>query len=266
MAALNIFITLVMMVMEKYRDIAILMSMGARQAQIRRIFMAQGLLIGAVGSAIGLTAGYLVCHFADKYRWIKLDASVYALSYVPFETHWLDGVWIAAVAILVSFGDSLSRPQRHPDRPGGSAALRYVGAPHLPSRRDQPWSTPSSSMPPAMPATLVIERAAYQARDKPGVCRQDREHNDGANSEQHSEARGADGELHQARPDHGKQRYERTDDQAAAHPNAIITRKPPTHHQWFHVSSQRLCSTWPAACYSKHSCSRSSIMHWIATN
>jgi lipoprotein-releasing system permease protein len=102
-AALNIFITLVMMVMEKYRDIAILMSMGARQAQIRRIFMTQGLLIGVVGSAIGLAAGYTVCYFADKYRWIKLDASVYALSFVPFETHWLDGIWIAAVAILVSF-------------------------------------------------------------------------------------------------------------------------------------------------------------------
>jgi lipoprotein-releasing system permease protein len=53
-AALNIFITLVMMVMEKYRDIAILMSMGARMAQIRRIFMLQGILIGIVGSAFGL--------------------------------------------------------------------------------------------------------------------------------------------------------------------------------------------------------------------
>ena len=57
-AALNILITLVMMVMEKYRDIAVLMSMGARQAQIRRIFMLQGVLIGVVGSAIGLTVGY----------------------------------------------------------------------------------------------------------------------------------------------------------------------------------------------------------------
>ena len=56
-AALNIFITLVMMVMEKYRDIAVLMSMGARRGQIRRIFMLQGVLIGMVGSAIGLVAG-----------------------------------------------------------------------------------------------------------------------------------------------------------------------------------------------------------------
>ncbi len=64
--ALNILITLVMMVMEKYRDIAILMSMGARQQQIRRIFMMQGVLIGAVGSAIGLAAGYTLCHFAEQ--------------------------------------------------------------------------------------------------------------------------------------------------------------------------------------------------------
>ena len=56
--ALNIFITLVMMVMEKYRDIAVLMSMGARRAQIRRIFMLQGVLIGVAGSAIGLAVGY----------------------------------------------------------------------------------------------------------------------------------------------------------------------------------------------------------------
>ena len=123
-AALNIFITLVMMVMEKYRDIAILMSMGARQAQIRRIFIAQGLLIGAFGSAIGLTAGYLLCYFADRYHWIPLDASVYALSYVPFETHWLDGVWIAAVAILVSFLATLY-PARNATRIAPAEVLRY---------------------------------------------------------------------------------------------------------------------------------------------
>ena len=70
-AALNIFITLVMMVMEKYRDIAVLMSMGARQEQIRRIFMLQGVLIGIVGSAIGLVVGHALCYFAGKYHWIR---------------------------------------------------------------------------------------------------------------------------------------------------------------------------------------------------
>ena len=65
-AALNILITLIMMVMEKHRDIAILMSMGTRVQQIRRIFMLEGALIGAVGTSIGLILGYTLCYFADK--------------------------------------------------------------------------------------------------------------------------------------------------------------------------------------------------------
>ncbi len=102
-AALNIFIALVMMVMEKHRDVAVLMSMGASESQIRKIFMYQGLLIGAVGSTIGLVAGYTICFLADKYQWPRLDEQVYALSYVPFAPKAIDGLWIAAAAILVSF-------------------------------------------------------------------------------------------------------------------------------------------------------------------
>lgn len=123
-AALNIFITLVMMVMEKYRDIAILMSMGARYGQIRRIFMLQGVLIGVVGSAIGLTAGYTLCYFAEKYRWIPLEESVYSMRFVPFEPHWMDGVWIAALAILVSFLATLY-PARNATRITPAEVLRY---------------------------------------------------------------------------------------------------------------------------------------------
>jgi lipoprotein-releasing system permease protein len=122
--ALNILITLVMMVMEKYRDIAILMSMGARQKQIRRIFMMQGVLIGAVGSAIGLAAGYTLCHFAEKYHLLKIDESVYSMSFVPFETRWTDGIWIAAVAILVSFLATLY-PARNATRIAPAEVLRY---------------------------------------------------------------------------------------------------------------------------------------------
>jgi len=102
-AALNIFITLVMMVMEKYRDIAVLMSMGARQEQIRRIFMLQGVLIGVVGSGIGLVVGHALCYFAGKYRWIPLEEAVYSMSFVPFEAQWVDAIWIAGLAVLVSF-------------------------------------------------------------------------------------------------------------------------------------------------------------------
>jgi lipoprotein-releasing system permease protein len=123
-AALNILIVLVMMVMEKYRDIAVLMSMGARRQQIRAIFMLQGVLIGVVGSAIGLTLGYTLCYFAEKYRWIRIDESVYAFSYVPFETHWVHGIWIAAAAIAISFLATLY-PARNATRIAPAEVLRY---------------------------------------------------------------------------------------------------------------------------------------------
>ena len=123
-AALNILIVLVMMVMEKYRDIAVLMSMGARRQQIRAIFMLQGVLIGVVGSAIGLVVGYTLCYFAEKYKWIRIDESVYAFSYVPFETHWVHAIWIAAVAILISFLATLY-PARNATRILPAEVLRY---------------------------------------------------------------------------------------------------------------------------------------------
>ena len=123
-AALNILITLVMMVMEKYRDIAVLMSMGAKRAQIRRIFMLQGVLIGVVGTGIGLVIGYALCYFANQYRWIRLDETVYALSFVPFEPRWVDGVWVAAVAILVSFLATIY-PARNATRIAPAEVLRY---------------------------------------------------------------------------------------------------------------------------------------------
>ncbi len=123
-AALNILITLVMMVMEKYRDIAVLMSLGARRGQIRRIFMFQGVLIGVVGTGIGLTVGYTLCYFADRYRWIRLDEQVYALSFVPFEPRGVDGIWIAAAAILVSFLATIY-PARSATRIAPAEVLRY---------------------------------------------------------------------------------------------------------------------------------------------
>lgn len=123
-AALNILIALVMMVMEKYRDVAILMSLGARVRQIRKIFMLQGVLIGVVGTAIGLTVGYLLCYFANAYRWLPLDAEVYALNFVPFEPRWTDGLWIAAAAILVSFLATLY-PARNAAQVAPVEALRY---------------------------------------------------------------------------------------------------------------------------------------------
>ena len=123
-AALNILIALVMTVMERYRDIAILMSMGARKQQIRRIFMTQGVLIGVVGSAIGLAVGYSLCYFADRYQWITLDRSVYMLNYVPFKPRAIDGIWIAAAAILVSFLATIY-PARNATKIAPTEVLRY---------------------------------------------------------------------------------------------------------------------------------------------
>ena len=123
-AALNILISLVMMVMEKYRDIAVLMSMGARRNQIRKIFMMQGVLIGVTGTIVGLAVGYTLCYFGAKYRWIRLDEQVYALSYVPFEPRLWDGVWVAAVAIVISFLATIY-PARSATKVAPAEVLRY---------------------------------------------------------------------------------------------------------------------------------------------
>lgn len=123
-AALNIFIVLVMLVMEKHRDIAQLMAMGAKRPQIRGIFITQGVLIAVVGTAIGLGAGYTLCHFANEYRWISLDAEVYALGYVPFEPRWLDSLWITGVTLFVSFVATL-HPAGTAARIPPAEALRY---------------------------------------------------------------------------------------------------------------------------------------------
>jgi lipoprotein-releasing system permease protein len=123
-AAFNIFITLVMMVMQKYRDIAVLMSMGAKRSQVRWIFMTQGVLIGVVGSIIGLVFGYGICYYANKYKLVPLDQTVYALAYVPFEPRPIDALWIAAAAILVSFVATIY-PARNATKISPAEVLRY---------------------------------------------------------------------------------------------------------------------------------------------
>jgi lipoprotein-releasing system permease protein len=123
-AALNILITLVMMVMEKHRDIAILLSMGARANQIRKIFVYEGALIGAVGTAIGLAIGYGVCYFAERYQWVKLDQQVYSIPFVPFEPRAFDAIWIAAAAMAVSLIATLY-PARSATRIAPVESLRY---------------------------------------------------------------------------------------------------------------------------------------------
>jgi lipoprotein-releasing system permease protein len=122
--ALNILITLTMIVLTKYKDIAVLLSMGARRSQIRRIFVVQGALIGAIGTTLGLIVGFTFCYFANRYHWIQLDESVYALSFVPFEPQALDGVWIALAAMTVSLLATLY-PARNATRITPVEVLRY---------------------------------------------------------------------------------------------------------------------------------------------
>lgn len=123
-AALNILIVLVMMVMEKRRDIAVLMSMGARTGQIRRIFMTQGVLIGLAGTVAGLIIGYTLCFLANRYQWIQLDEQIYSLSFVPFEPRPIDGLWVAAVALAVSFFATIY-PAHNATKISPAEVLRY---------------------------------------------------------------------------------------------------------------------------------------------
>jgi lipoprotein-releasing system permease protein len=102
-AALNILISLIMMVMEKTKDIAVLMSLGTKKKQIRRVFIAQGVLIGVIGTAIGLVIGYAISWAGGHYHFISLSPEVYSIDYVPFAPRLLDGVIVALVSIGISF-------------------------------------------------------------------------------------------------------------------------------------------------------------------
>jgi lipoprotein-releasing system permease protein len=101
-AGLNILVVLSMTVTDKARDIAVLLSMGARREQIRRIFLLQGLAIGASGTILGLVTGYAFAWIAGTYQLIPLDPQVYAVPYVPFHPNFFDGLWIAVAAMSIA--------------------------------------------------------------------------------------------------------------------------------------------------------------------
>jgi lipoprotein-releasing system permease protein len=112
-AALNILIALTMMVMEKTRDIAVLMSFGVRADQVRRIFLVQGLLISVIGTVLGLIVGYGLSWAGGHYPF-PLNAEVYSIDHLPFAPRVWDGVIVAAVSLGVSLIATLY--------PSGSAA------------------------------------------------------------------------------------------------------------------------------------------------
>ena len=123
-AALNILISLIMMVMEKTRDIAVLMSLGTRRTQVRNVFILQGVLIGVVGTAIGLLLGYVLSWMGGHYRLVTLSPEVYSIDYVPFAARALDGLVVAMVALAVSFVATIY-PSWSASRILPAEALRY---------------------------------------------------------------------------------------------------------------------------------------------
>jgi lipoprotein-releasing system permease protein len=123
-AALNILIALTMMVMEKTRDIAVLMSFGVRVDQVRRIFLLQGLLISLIGTALGLVLGFGLSWLGGHYRFIHLDPSVYSIDYLPFAPRFIDALIVAAVSLGVSLLATLY-PSSSAAKVLPAEALRY---------------------------------------------------------------------------------------------------------------------------------------------
>lgn len=123
-AALNILISLIMMVMEKTKDIAVLMSLGARRGQVRRIFILQGLITGIIGTLLGLIIGYLLAFGLGHYHWISLSPEVYSIDYVPSAPRLLDGVLVAVAALAISLVATIY-PSRNASRVLPAEALRY---------------------------------------------------------------------------------------------------------------------------------------------
>jgi lipoprotein-releasing system permease protein len=122
-AALNILIALTMMVMEKTRDIAVLMSFGVTDGQVRKIFLMQGLLISVIGTVLGLIVGFGLSWAGGHYRF-PLDASVYSIDYLPFAPRIWDGVIVAAVSLGVSLIATIY-PSRSAAKVLPAEALRY---------------------------------------------------------------------------------------------------------------------------------------------
>jgi len=123
-AALNIIASLILLVMEKSRDIAILKTMGSTAASIRRIFMLQGLIIGLVGTAAGAIGGTVLIYVLDRFRVISVPIDVYQISYVPFTLELGDFAIVVAAAILICFVATIY-PSRQAAKLDPAQALRY---------------------------------------------------------------------------------------------------------------------------------------------
>jgi lipoprotein-releasing system permease protein len=123
-AGLNILVVLAMTVSDRARDIAVLMAMGARRRQIRRVFVLLGIIVGGFGTVVGLIAGYSLAWAAGTYRLIPLDPQIYSVPFVPFQPNPSDALWIAAAALAISVASTLV-PARSASRIQPVELLRY---------------------------------------------------------------------------------------------------------------------------------------------
>lgn len=123
-AAFNIVSTLIMMVMEKSKDIAILKSMGATAKSIMKIFMLEGLIIGMIGTVFGLAGGGIICFLLQRYEFVKLPSDVYYISTLPVRVQGVDVILVALSAIAISFLATLY-PSYRASRLEPVSAIRY---------------------------------------------------------------------------------------------------------------------------------------------
>jgi lipoprotein-releasing system permease protein len=123
-AALNIVATMILLVMEKTRDIAILKTMGSSSTVIRRIFVLQGLVIGLIGTTVGAIGGTSLVYILDRYKLIHIETEVYQISYVPFRLELFDFTVVVLSAVLVCFVATLY-PSRQASKLDPAQALRY---------------------------------------------------------------------------------------------------------------------------------------------
>jgi lipoprotein-releasing system permease protein len=106
-AGLNILVVLTMTVTDRSKDIAVLMAMGARRRQVRKLFVLQGLVVSLVGTFAGLVLGYVLAWVANRWELIPLNPEIYAIPYVPFHANGFDALWIAAAALAISIAATL---------------------------------------------------------------------------------------------------------------------------------------------------------------
>jgi len=122
--ALNIISTLVMVVMEKTRDVAILRAMGASAKSIMTIFMVQGLLVGLVGTLAGLASGLGICHLLARYKFISLPSDVYYITTLPVRVEFWDICFVSLSAVVISFLATIY-PSWHASKLNPVEAIRY---------------------------------------------------------------------------------------------------------------------------------------------